>query len=393
MSAKKIHSVAPLGAQEPLRDFMARIRLHRSAAHEKVRAQLASKGSFVVMLIPPSANYHGLWKTITRSTRPGVNWQVTSWAGDPHGAGANPIGHVDITGGAEEAAREIEPGAIARHESGQNPRVSAGNAGNVGNVGRSEKQTMAKTTTTTISALNDARACAKINAIRLRAGNPGTSCPSCGHSAYAPYSRSFEGKRIEGCIDAFHHGHTPPGYSEWYGRQTARELRRETLRMLERLGGSSARSKASGERAAKHERGQNPAVKIADMKVLRSFLNKQEAEGKKLSTDGRRLDGNWLGGSNIAEWKGDKMHLHDTGSRAGQAWQKKIQAALPDSFFTEDWMRPAGWKRRQAERAHSAAHAAVERQAGRTEPGLRRQDYRTAPELQARIDALVGRKK
>lgn len=67
----------PLGEKEPLGDFMKRVRRHRAEAHEKVRAQLASKGLFVVMLIPPSANYHGLWKTITRSTE----WPTRSLGG------------------------------------------------------------------------------------------------------------------------------------------------------------------------------------------------------------------------------------------------------------------------------------------------------------------------
>lgn len=43
-------------------------------------------------------------------------------------------------------------------------------------------------------------------------------------------------------------------------------------------------------------------IGIKDRKVIRAFVDKRAAEGHKLSTDGRSLDGHWLGGRWIAEW-------------------------------------------------------------------------------------------
>jgi hypothetical protein len=47
------------------------------------------------------------WITITRSTRPGVAFQITFWEGDPRGSAAVPTGHTDISGNLESAAKEI----------------------------------------------------------------------------------------------------------------------------------------------------------------------------------------------------------------------------------------------------------------------------------------------
>lgn len=63
-------------------------------------------------------------------------------------------------------------------------------------------------------------------------------------------------------------------------------------------------------------------------KVIKAFLNKQPLEGKKLSTDGKRLDGNWLGGRGIAHHEGGKVHLNDLGSRSGQQVHRAIKKHL-----------------------------------------------------------------
>jgi hypothetical protein len=56
----------------------------------------------------------------------------------------------------------------------------------------------------------------------------------------------------------------------------------------------------------------------SDHKVLAAFSNKQSASSKKFSTDGEHLHGHWMGGSTIASWKGDKVHLRPTSSRSEQ---------------------------------------------------------------------------
>lgn len=43
-------------------------------------------------------------------------------------------------------------------------------------------------------------------------------------------------------------------------------------------------------------------IGIKDRKVIRAFVDRRAAEGHKLSTDGRSLDGDWIGGRDIAEW-------------------------------------------------------------------------------------------
>lgn len=63
-------------------------------------------------------------------------------------------------------------------------------------------------------------------------------------------------------------------------------------------------------------------IGIKDRKVIRAFTDKQAAEGHKLSSDGRSLDGHWMGGARIAEWvhgsRGEQIACHVQGSRARQ---------------------------------------------------------------------------
>lgn len=71
----------------------------------------------------------------------------------------------------------------------------------------------------------------------------------------------------------------------------------------------------------------------SDRDVIKAFVDKRPAEGKKLSTDGHRLDGRWMGGSNLASWKGDKIELHDLGSKAADAVQRQIRKTVPKSWL------------------------------------------------------------
>lgn len=53
-------------------------------------------------------------------------------------------------------------------------------------------------------------------------------------------------------------------------------------------------------------------------KVIDAFTDKKAMDGNKLTTDGKRLDGNWMGGTGIAEWKNGKIVFNDLGSKAAQ---------------------------------------------------------------------------
>lgn len=55
-------------------------------------------------------------------------------------------------------------------------------------------------------------------------------------------------------------------------------------------------------------------------------------EGNKLSTDGSRLDGNWMGGRGIAEWNNGKISFGDLGSRSAQKVQRFISKNVPQKI-------------------------------------------------------------
>lgn len=103
-------------AQEPFRDFVKRMVRERDALREEVREEIRRTGSYIKQTTDPvaSTGYRGGWMTITRSTRSGVDWQVTYWEGNPEGHDAIPTGHLDIVGPLEDAAKEIPVGAIKR---------------------------------------------------------------------------------------------------------------------------------------------------------------------------------------------------------------------------------------------------------------------------------------
>jgi hypothetical protein len=76
---------------------------------------------------------------------------------------------------------------------------------------------------------------AKINAIRLAAGNPGTHCPTCARRACDPYARvDTHGYTTEGCVDAFHStGGLIGERARWHARPEAHAIRKAELAVLE----------------------------------------------------------------------------------------------------------------------------------------------------------------
>lgn len=74
-----------------------------------------------------------------------------------------------------------------------------------------------------------------------------------------------------------------------------------------------------------------------DKKVIAAFLDKKAASSKKLETDGRRLDGSWMGGRGIAEWTNGRIALPDLGSRAAQKYQRAIRRAVPKKWILAEY--------------------------------------------------------
>ncbi len=83
-----------------------------------------------------------------------------------------------------------------------------------------------------------------------------------------------------------------------------------------------------------------------DKAVIEAFTSGNQASGHKLSTDGVRLDGHWMGGSNIAEWVhpthrrvgmkyGMVIELNDLGSHAAQTVHRAIRKAVPANWLSD----------------------------------------------------------
>ncbi len=67
-----------------------------------------------------------------------------------------------------------------------------------------------------------------------------------------------------------------------------------------------------------------------DKAVIKAFTERRAKDGHKLTTDGTRLDIYGLGGSDIAVWKGDKIHFPGThGSRSGQLVERAVAREAP----------------------------------------------------------------
>ena len=73
----------------------------------------------------------------------------------------------------------------------------------------------------------------------------------------------------------------------------------------------------------------------SEKEVIASFLDKKKKSGTKLSTDGKRLDGLWMGGSGIATWEKGKIVFHDLGSKSAQTVQKAIKKEAPKNWLSE----------------------------------------------------------
>lgn len=74
---------------------------------------------------------------------------------------------------------------------------------------------------------------------------------------------------------------------------------------------------------------ENPMrLTVRDKKVIAAFLRQEQDSSKKLTSLGHRLDGNWMGGQNIASWEGQRVVFHDLGSRVAQTVQRYIESKI-----------------------------------------------------------------
>lgn len=85
-----------------------------------------------------------------------------------------------------------------------------------------------------------------------------------------------------------------------------------------------------------------PLLKQADLRlskkdkeVIKAFADKKSAESKKLTSDGKRLDGNWMGGRGIAQWKGGKIEVRDLGSRSADTVARALRKLAPKFDFAK----------------------------------------------------------
>ena len=75
--------------------------------------------------------------------------------------------------------------------------------------------------------------------IRARAGNPCTTCPTCGREPNNPYRRINAGVITEGCVDATHtyamECSATSNTRSWHFRKVAKEIRKMDLASVLKL--------------------------------------------------------------------------------------------------------------------------------------------------------------
>ncbi len=93
-----------VSASDPdFRAFIEQKRAERAAFVAMVEREVAASGAFV----RPMRHVADSYVSLTRSTREGIDWQITMWDGDPRGATGVPTGHRDVVGPLATAAGEL----------------------------------------------------------------------------------------------------------------------------------------------------------------------------------------------------------------------------------------------------------------------------------------------
>lgn len=77
------------------------------------------------------------------------------------------------------------------------------------------------------------------------------------------------------------------------------------------------------------------AFNAADKRVIDAFLDQRPAEGRRLSTDGKSLDLQGMGGRGAAVWSNGKIYFEDLGSRGAQEVERAVRRAAPRNMIGE----------------------------------------------------------
>jgi hypothetical protein len=87
-----------------------------------------------------------------------------------------------------------------------------------------------------------------------------------------------------------------------------------------------------------------------DKAVIKAFTEKRAEMSKKLTSDGKMLDGNWMGGKGIAGWCEGKIHFKDLGSKAAQKYQRAVirEAPILDIAEGSTWAGGGAFMKRWA---------------------------------------------
>lgn len=83
-------------------------------------------------------------------------------------------------------------------------------------------------------------------------------------------------------------------------------------------------------------KGATVQLTMLDKRVIDAFLSRKSAEGTHLSTDGKRLMGQWKGGLRIAEWGGSTISFQGVGDKAAQIVRDAIARSAPRDLIKAD---------------------------------------------------------
>jgi hypothetical protein len=111
-----------------------------------------------------------------------------------------------------------------------------------------------------------------------------------------------------------------------------------------------------------------------------AFLDKRAADSKKLWTDGKRLDGLWMGGRGIAEWVGDKVVLGQLDSRSKQTIQRMIRREAPANWLKPNAGRRTSRRRQSRRSSRSVRRASLRRNSRKARRYTGEQYYVVAPD-------------
>lgn len=109
-----------------------------------------------------------------------------------------------------------------------------------------------------------------------------------------------------------------------------------------------------------------------DREVIDAFTDQKAADSKKFTTDGKQLDGNWMGGRNIARWENDLIVFRGPDSKSAQAVQRLIRKMAPKMSLHPDERRESlGESRYPSEKMYSMIRTVDEETAAKLDKLVR----------------------